>query len=239
MLFEVQLYDHHRPGCSSSDAHLPSGRRLDRMSFTFGASQGSSGPSLNPSAQSFKPQRAHGSSSSNRQKPSTAAINQLLRALAAAYAARDVKAWSEALILSPQDGHRWQAIKAEVEHPSAQLPGSSEITAIFSHAGGAPSTSQQHQQSVPAALITFIQLYLTYLSTARWDPDEICSSSPKQAEQEWRAFDLAYAEANRLWAADKDAGWLGKGLRRMAEVAVMLAFRVSQDCSLLRDTPAN
>lgn len=111
-------------------------------------------------------------------------------------------------------------LQAEAVRTSHQLPGSSEITAIFSHAG--PSTSQQ----VPAALITFLQLYIAYLQTARWELDQSCAA--KQAEQEWRAFDLAYAEANRLWAADKDSGWLGRGLRRMAEVAVTLAFRVSR-----------
>jgi hypothetical protein len=75
-------------------------------------------------------------------------------------------------------------------------------------------------------LPTFLTSWLSYLLTTTWSPHE---TSPEQAEREWKAFDHTYAEANRIFTGPGGAeavGVWGKGMKKMAENLMHLAFRV-------------
>ncbi|KAJ9107303.1 hypothetical protein QFC21_000753 [Naganishia friedmannii] len=74
-------------------------------------------------------------------------------------------------------------------------------------------------------LPTFLTSWLSYLLTTIWSPSE---TSPEQAEREWKSFDQTYAEANRIFTGPGGAeavGVWGKGMKKMAENLMHLAFR--------------
>jgi hypothetical protein len=71
--------------------------------------------------------------------------------------------------------------------------------------------------------VSLILLLLDYIKNTEWSSE----ASKVQAEEEWKLFDAVYTEANKVWQGSPDSGWLGRGMRKMAENLLHLAFRVS------------
>ena len=97
--------------------------------------------------------------------------------------------------------------------PAFRSPSQAEIARIFSNG----------PQPLHPSLVSLILLLLEYIRQTEWSSE----ASKTQAEEEWKLFDAVYMEANKVWQGSPDSGWLGRGMRKMAENLLHLAFRVS------------
>jgi hypothetical protein len=153
-------------------------------------------------------------------------LDRLLESLQRAHAAGDSRGFARALVCSPRDGEGWTALKTELGSVSV-------IPVTFLHQHGAetrvknPTGAPTHLQTTlrKSPLLPFLNTLIAYLLATSWNPQE---PSPATAEREWKTFDAVYAEANRLFTAGgaEGAGYLGRGMRKMAENLMHLAFRV-------------
>jgi hypothetical protein len=98
--------------------------------------------------------------------------------------------------------------------PGYRQPDPTDVAAAFASSS----------QPVHPSFITLVTLLLEYLRITTWSSQ----TSPEQAAEEWKSFDAVYTEGNKVWQGSPDSGWIGKGMRRMAENLLHLAFRVSR-----------
>ncbi|KAJ9092524.1 hypothetical protein QFC20_007337 [Naganishia adeliensis] len=135
-------------------------------------------------------------------------LDRLLDSLQRAHTPGDSRAFAEALVCSPRDGEIWTALKTE----------------LISNPTAAPTHLQTTLRQSP--LLPFLNTLIAYLLATSWNPQE---PSPAVAEREWKLFDAVYAEANRLFTAGgaEGAGFLGRGMRKMAENLMHLGFQTA------------